>query len=331
MKKSFLLCIITILSLLFLSSISFSVEVKKTYEKTFRIDPGGHITVNGDEGFIKVDSWDKPEVHLKWTKQVWGKNKKQAEELLDQIEIRINHTGNRLYVKIIEPRHNRNFSFWDIFDPDTWSNHNFRSPVVDFELTVPREINLSFSNDEGDVTVNSIIGDVDIEVDEGDIEISDVIFDDIQLFADEGDITGINLKNESGTITMEVDEGEITLDDVVTRRLRLNCDEGDATFNNFSCGSCNISTDEGDIELDILLQKNCRYQINTDEGNVYFYLPDNPDVRFDLETEEGSIRTDFDLKIKKRDDGQRCHDSLRNGSSLIKANTDEGYITVRKR
>ncbi|MBC8183691.1 DUF4097 family beta strand repeat protein [candidate division KSB1 bacterium] len=331
MKKDFLLIALACLLIFNLPSVLFSKEVKKTYKKTFQIDPGGYVTVKGDDGFISVESWDKPGVQLTWTKSVWGKNRKQAEEILEQVEVRINHTGNRLTVKVVEPNHRHNFNFWDLFDPDTWGSRNFRSPVVDFELMVPREINLSFSNDEGDVTVNSIDGDVDIDVDEGDIELRDINFGDINLYADEGDITGTNLKSETGSITIEIDEGETSLKNVETRKLRLNCDEGESRFENFKCSSCNISTDEGDIDLDILLQKNDRYQVYTDEGDVYFYLSKNPDVRFDLETQDGSIRTDFDLSIKKKDDYQQCRDSIGNGSSLIKAYTDEGVINVRKR
>jgi hypothetical protein len=331
MKKTFLLFILTGFIFLSLSSTSFCSEVKKTYKKTYPIDPGGSVTVKGDEGFISVESWDKPEVQITWTKSVWGKNKKQAEQILEAVEVRITHTGNRLHVKVVEPKHSRNISFWDLFDPDTWGGRNFRSPVVDFELIVPREINLNFTNDEGDVTINSIEGDVDIDVDEGDIELRDIKFDDMNLYADEGNITGANLTSETGTITIEIDEGETSLKNVTIRRLRLNCDEGNSSFVNLKCNSCSISSDEGDVDLDILLQEKNRYQIYADEGDVYFYLPRNPDVRFDLETQDGSIRSDFDIRIKKKDDMQQSRDSLGSGSSLIKAYTDEGIISIKKR
>jgi len=174
MTKHFLISAFLVAVLFGAMSTSFSIEVKKTYEKKFPMEAGGQLTVRGDEGFIKVTSWDKPEVHLVWTKRIWIQNGQQAEKLLDLVEVRINQTGNRLNIKVVEPEHYRNFNFWDIFDPDTWGGHNFRSPVVDFELTVPREIDLSLTNDEGDVSVTSIEGDVAIEVDEGDIELSDI-------------------------------------------------------------------------------------------------------------------------------------------------------------
>jgi len=309
---------------------SYSSEIKKVEEKTFKIDPGGYISVKGDEGFIKINSWDKPQVHLVMTKRAWGRSEKEAEQNLKKMEIRINEYDNRLEIELVKPRERKNFSFWDIFDPDTWGEHG-RSPTVDFELTVPREINLNLNNDEGDVTVKSIVGDVEIAVDEGDIEISDIEFNELNLSVDEGDIDGLNLNNPDGRLSIEVDEGGINLEDLKIRRLRIETDEGDILVKDMSCKSCNISTDEGDVELEISLEENDRYRISADEGSVAFYLPNDPDVKLDLETQDGSIRSDFDVRIKKRDDHRRCRDTIGNGNALIEVYTDEGTIYLRKR
>ena len=250
---------------------------------------------------------------------------------MENVEVRMTHTSNILRVKVVEPRENRSFSFSDLFDPDTWSGHNHRSPIVDFELTVPFEINLDFSNDEGDVIVTSIQGDVDIEIDEGDINLNEIQYGELNLYADEGDIVGKNIKNAEGNISIEVDEGDVVIEDVSAKRLDVETDEGEIAFKELSCESCNITTDEGDIELDVILEEDSRYHVYADEGNVYFYLPKNPDVRFNLGTEHCAIRSDFDLKIKKDDDWQQCLDQIGSGASSIKVFTDEGIISVRKR
>ena len=312
-------------------SASFSVEVKKTYEKSFAMPAGGQVTVQGDEGFIKVNSWDRPEVHLIWTKRVWARNNQQAEELLELVEVRINQAENNLQVKVVEPRYHRDFNFWDLFDPDTWGGSRYRSPVVDFALTVPHEINVDLANDEGDVSLKSIEGDVAIDVDEGDIDIADISFNDLDLSADEGHIRGSNLKSERGTIRITIDEGKVDLEEIKTSRLRLEGDESDVTFKNFQCGSCNISADEGEIEIDVLLQEDSRYDLATDEGDILLYLPDQPNVRFNLESQDGGIHAEFALKISKRDEVFQCRDSLGSGSSLIKAFADEGVISIKKR
>jgi len=312
------------------STTSYCDEIKKVEEKTFKITPGGHISVEGDEGFIKVNSWDKSEVHLIMTKRAWGRSKKDAERNLTKIDVRVDQYDNRLDIKLIKPRERKDYSFWDLFDPDTWGEHR-RFPTVDFELTVPKQINLNLGNDEGDVAVKSIIGDVEIHVDEGDIAISEIEFNELKLSIDEGDIDGVDLNNPDGRLTIEIDEGDVLFENVSVRRLRVECDEGDIKIKNLSCNSCNISTDEGDVELDISLDENDRYRVHADEGNVSFYLPDDPDVKFDLEAEDGAIRSDFNVRITKKDDRRICRDTIGNGNVLIEVYTDEGTIYLRRR
>jgi len=312
------------------TSPSFGLDIKKVEKKTFNIEPGGYISVSGDEGFIKVSSWDRHQVRLIMTKRAWGKTKKEAERNLKTIEVSINEYNNRLEIKLVKQENRRNFGFWDLFDPDTWSG-NRRSPKVDFELTVPKEINLNLENDEGDVTVESIVGDLEIAVDEGDIKISDIQFNELSLSVDEGDIDGFNINNPGGRISLEMDEGDLNFENVHARRLRVECDEGDVQIKDLSCNSCSISSDEGDIELDVILDGGDRYRIVADEGTVSFYLPSSPDVKLDLETSDGSIRSDFDIRITKRDDTRRCRDMLGNGAASIEVRTDEGTIYLRRR
>jgi len=307
-----------------------SSEIKKVEKRQFKITPGGYVTVKGDEGFIRVNSWDKPEVKLIMIKRAWGRSKEEAQRNLKKLDIQITEFENRLEIQLLKPNQNRHISFWDLFDPDTWSG-SYRSPTVDFELTVPRQINLNLSSDEGDVTVAAITGDVEIEVDEGDISINEIHFNELSLVTDEGDIEGFNLKNPDGRLSIEVDEGDVNLEDVNVRRLRIECDEGNITINKLASHSCNISIDEGDVELEISLLNNDRYDINSDEGNVSFYLPQTPDARFDLETLDGAIRSDFEVRIIKREDGYRCRTTLGDGKALIKTYTDEGIIYLRQR
>ena len=309
---------------------SYSNEIKKVEEKSFKMTLGGHISVEGDEGFIKISSWDKAEVNLVMTKRAWGRSHEDAEQNLKKIDVEINEYDNQLDIKLVKERDGKNHSFWDLFDRDTWGE-NGRSPRVDFELTVPKEINLKLVNDEGDVIVKSIIGDVEIRVDEGDIEINDVAFNELNLAVDEGDINGIGLKNPDGRLTVEIDEGDVLFENISVRRLKVECDEGDITIKKMSCNSCNIATDEGDVELDVALNENDRYRVSSDEGNISFDLPNNPDVKLDLESQDGGIRSDFNISISKKDDRRVCRDTIGNGNSLIEAYTDEGTIYLKRR
>ena len=327
-KKIFMMVFGGILLNVF-ATIGFSEEIKKIETKTFNLTFGGYISVQGDEGFITVNSWDKPEVKLVMTKRAWGKSKEDAEKNLEKLEIKIEQYENRLDIKLIKPKENQNFSFWDIFDPDTWQD-NRHLPTADFELTVPKQSNLKLINDEGEVTVRSIKGDIEIHVDEGDIQLSDLEFNEMNLSVDEGGVEGTNLMNPDGRLTITVDEGDISLEDVSVRRLRVECDEGNVVVKNLEANSCSIAADEGDIELTLSLHENDHYRLNSDEGNITCYLPQRSDVRLDLETEDGGITSDFDVQIRREGDGRICRDKLGSGAALIEAATDEGTIAIRE-
>lgn len=311
------------------ATIGFPEEIKKVETKTFDMEFGGYVSVQGDEGFITVNSWDKPEVKLVMTKRAWGRTKEGAEKNIEKLEIRIEESNNRLEIKLIKPQSDQNFSFWDIFDPDTWQD-NRRSPTADFELTVPRQINLKLVNDEGNVTVKSITGNVEIDVDEGDIQLSDMEFDEMSLSIDEGDVEATNLVNPDGRLSITVDEGDISIENITVRRFKAESDEGDINVKNLASNSCSISTDEGNVELTLKLEENDRYRLKSDEGNITCYLPRNPDVRLDLETDDGRITSDFDVRIVRKNDGRICHHKLGSGAALIEASTDEGRIAIRE-
>lgn len=313
-----------------LATIGFSEEIKKVETKSFEMAFGGYVSVQGDEGFIDVKSWDKPEVKLVMTKRAWGRTKDEAEKNLEKLEIRIEEFDNRLEIKLIKQRSDQNFSFWDIFDPDTWQENRY-SPTADFELTVPRQINLKLVNDEGPVTVRSIHGNIEIDVDEGDIRLSDLEFDEMSLSVDEGDLEATNLMNPDGRLSIEVDEGNISIEDITVRRFRVESDEGNVVVKNLEASSCSVSIDEGNVELALKLNENDRYRLNSDEGNIACYLPKHPDVRLDLETQDGRISSDFEVRILRREDGQVCQDKLGSGTAFIEASTDEGRIAIRER
>ncbi len=329
MKKQFVLLII--LSTLFFSfSPGICQQIEKDYEEEYDLDFGGEVKVEADEGYIRVESWDQPKVHIFWTKKIWAPTKEEAEKLLEKTEVRISTYKNGIHVQVVEPESLHNFSFWDLLDPDTW-NKNYRSPVVNFELKVPSVVNLDLSADEGDISVKHVEGDLNVEVDEGDVFLTDIKFKKLDICSDEGDVKGVDLHNPNGKIVIEIDEGELRLENVEAGRIDFECDEGDATFKNVRCKYCNLTTDEGDIELDIDLQADDSYRVYSDEGNVIFYIASDTNAWLDLKSSDGRIRSDFPVKVTRHDDREACYDKLGNGEALLKAHTDEGSIYLRKR
>ncbi|OQX88805.1 hypothetical protein B6D60_01055 [candidate division KSB1 bacterium 4484_87] len=318
---------------LLLLPLALLAEEKATQsgQKTFPIETGASIYVSNDEGNIEVNSWDKSEVQIAWEKIAFGKSKEAAEKILKETEIDIFHSVHTLRVKIIEPRREKKFSFWDIFDPDTWANFP-RSPVVHFRLFVPRNADLNLSADEGNISVKNCSGSLTITVDEGKINCENIVGEDIKLVSDEGRITGTNIQAPDGKIFIRTDEGKIHLENAACDRATIKCDEGKIYCSEFYARRATMTTDEGNIEVFLANKDGDSYRFYTDEGNVTLHFPDAFSCKFDLKTQEGRIRDDFGLKISKFDGGQRCRESIgTEPARQITVSVSEGNIYLRKK
>jgi len=312
---------------------SFAYEATQREEKTFRMKSGGHITIIGDEGYIRIKSWDKEEVSLRMTKRAWERSRARAEARLEEIEVEIEHDADHLFIRQVDRDERKGFSFWDIFDPDRW-REGWRDVQVDFDLTVPRRINLKIENDEGEVEIADVQGDLRINVDEGRVNLEKIASDNIRIEVDEGDVTCYQVKEVKdgrGRLYVDSDEGRVRIEGGSFSRLHIYCDEGDVILSQVRSREGNYRTDEGDIEADIDILKNGKYRLMTDEGDIFIILPKDVDVRIHLETEEGYIRTDFPLSIKKWEEGQRAEGTIGKGTARLNAYTDEGDIFLEEK
>jgi len=323
--KNWMLLIVLIL----FSSSLLAVEVESVEKKTYKMRPGGYVTVIGDNGFISVKSWEREEVEVVITKRVWDRSRSRAEARLKDLTVDITQRADRLVIRYLGDRRERGIGFFDLFDADTWDGYH--SPEIDFELMVPREVDLRLENDEGDIEVFGVSGDFSLHVDEGDLIVGDIAFRDFDGVVDEGNVEISDFNAGEGRLSVEADEGEITLKDGIVERLEVSCDEGDIVIQDMEMQNCTISTDEGDLEIDIRLEMDGEYSFDTDEGNIRVWLDDDPDVELKLDTEDGAIRDDFRLSVEEHDDGERVTAVLGRGSARVQAFTDEGDIILRRR
>ncbi len=318
--------------LLIIPTLVFSREkITEKATHTFPMSDNARISVEGNEGNIDVERWDRSEVQLSWTKIAYGRSKEEAEKHLKETEVDYFHASNTLRVKIIKPRRERHFSFWDLFDPDTWSSFN-TNVIVHFRLRVPENVRLELYADEGNISVRNCSGKLTAYTDEGDILCENLTLENIRLDADEGDITCTDLSVSSGTAKIHTDEGDIRLRNFECQRTAFDCDEGDIKCDNFFAKRGTFETDEGEIEITLDDKNFDEHRFYTDEGNVTIYFPKDIECKFDMKTLEGKIWNDFDLEVRKIDGGRQCRGSL---GSLPKAqivvSLSEGNIYLKEK
>jgi hypothetical protein len=306
-------------------------EIAKVEERSFDFTAGGRIQVIGDAGFIRVESWDKNEVYLRYTKRAWDSNRRSAEKRLEDLQVEINDEPGQLSIRQMPGFEEHNFNFFDLFDPDRWG-HSRHASRIEFELKVPRQCHLILESDEGDITVRQIEGEVNVNSDEGNIDLENLSRGEVTAATDAGEIDCRNFQLEDYRLQLSADEGKVRASEITARSIWAETDEGDVVLLRINAGGGKLNCDEGDIELETARFDEGAWSLTTDEGDVELFLPANADTEISLESDKGSIRSDFTLERISHDDNlERRSGRLGEGRARLEIYTDEGNISLRRR
>ena len=159
---------------------------------------------------------------------------------------------------------------------------------VDFELTVPRGMDLSIEGmalevdiegTEGEVEVNTVHGNITLTGGRGSVSLESVN-GEIVVDGAEGDLDvsgvagGVTIRNSSGDIYVEGVGGPVTLQGVTSRDIEAGTVGGALRFEG--------SIMDGGI-----------YTFGTHGGQIWLYLPEAMNARVEAVTLAGSIEVDY--------------------------------------
>ncbi len=306
-----------------------SAEITKEEKKTFSLPPNGLVSLAADLGNVTVSSVDGENIVLSTIKAAWGRDEKETQKRMEDLEVVIEQTGNRLYIqerdRSLEDRRNRVRPF-DFLGGESRKTR----AAVDFTLQIPKTVRLYARTDEGNIDVTGTGGDTDVETDEGDIHLDGMTSNRIHAVADEGNIRIRDLKtNGKGFLSAETDEGNIRLEAVDVQTLELTVDEGEAILRDLLADQMTLSCDEGGILADVQPRPAGKYRIESDEGDVRVTIPGNADMSVYLETGQGHIDSDFPMTALEKGEGQKMEGELGKGGALLKVVAQEGDIVLR--
>ena len=157
-----------VLFILFFISTTAIAFSKTTYTREFRktinFKPNGNVEVKTTNGKIDVTSWDKNEVEVFAEIKVKANSRREAERILDKVEIRIDRSAGRLIIEPEYPKRHSGDSFWD------WVFDSKSKPAVNFTIRVPDETNLNLRSTNGHVAASDIEGEIVLKTTNGGIE-----------------------------------------------------------------------------------------------------------------------------------------------------------------
>ncbi len=258
------------------------------------LDGATGLDIENSGGRISVTTWDRPEIRI------------QADHSRRSvIEIRRRRSG----VISVEAESNLRGGF---------------ASIVDFDLTVPASLNLSFEGWSTDITVEGSSGEIDVETFQGDITIVggrgsvtvETVSGEIRIDGAEGVIEAnsvaedIRVSNSSGEVYVETVGGSIIMEGM------------SATV--VEAGSVG-----GRVSYDGTIVDGGEYFFGSHGGTVTITIPEASNASVSVASIQGNISSDFpgtpDLER-----GARNRFTIGNGGANIEVETFGGRILLRR-
>ncbi len=175
------------------------VEATERLEKTFEVSTPLQLTLDVNVGQVTIREGAAGEVRISVLKRAWGENRSQAEDYLDDFEVRLKQTAQ------------------DSIEIETDLTARLRrlgrTPSADFEITVPRDSELEITTNVGNVQVSGVEGRFDIRSNVGDVTLRDVRFeDDSEIRSDVGNIDLRLPDDVAFTFSAETNVGNIDVE-----------------------------------------------------------------------------------------------------------------------
>ena len=154
--------------LLFYFSFSHASSIRKTFRKSVPFVSNGQIIIDNMNGKIEIDSWNKNEVYIVAEIKVRAPSRRDAEDIMERVEIKIEERGKILEIFSEVPNRRRSRNFLSaFFGRDI-------SISISYRVSVPMISNLDLHTTNGKIDVYDIDGEVDANTSNGSINLEKV-------------------------------------------------------------------------------------------------------------------------------------------------------------
>lgn len=196
---------------------------------------------------------------------------------------------------------------------------------VDFDITVPKWMDVSLSGTYTDITVEGTEGRITAETVQGEIRAT-------------GGAGFVLLKSVQGAVTLSgarghvevgtVNEG-IELSDIVGD-VSAETTNGDISLTGVDASSVDATTVNGDIDYDGTIKENGRYHFGTHNGDVTITMPDRVSATVSVSTFSGDFDSCFPVTLTPGSHKQhRFNFTIGGGSARVEAESFGGDIRLR--
>jgi DUF4097 and DUF4098 domain-containing protein YvlB len=322
---------------LFITSLGSATaeEINKEFHQSFDVKSGDSLRLRHGDGDVRLIPWEKDIIDVKVRhradRDVFGIRLGRKHEF--NVEFR--QTANTVYVT------GKETSSATI----GYQNKNVYEYI--YEIHSPDYIKLDLEGDDGNVEIESWKAEIECRVDDGDINLRNIVGDKTTIWGEDGDV---EIDNLTGEITIKVDDGDVHISGCETMCCRLEAEDGNITLSR-SKGSFNILVDDGDItlqqieadrldiraedgdlDLDLMAVGMFEADIRTDDGDITVDLEKGFSTSFYISADDADyIRIELDDVEDFKEDRFSKSGSVHGGEGRMKIRTADGNITIKEK
>lgn len=153
----------TMVALLLVAAAAVGATLDESYDRTFDVRPGALFALENTNGRITIRSWDQPRVRVIGHKRVESRDSDAARQGMTALRIEASPSAGGLRVTTLYPHKNDGF-----FD---WLAGNHVSMSVEYDVTVPRSMDLNVDNTNGAIDISDVRGALQVSDTNGHIEL----------------------------------------------------------------------------------------------------------------------------------------------------------------
>ena len=264
--------------------------------KRFTVKANPEVQLETFDGSIEVHSWDRDEVEVEIEKRA------MEQALVDDMKITAEQEGNRIIVKVAQPRRSDG--------PGGVQIGVHFSPTARLRVALPRHTQLTASSGDGSLAVEDVRGKISLRSGDGSLRASR-IEGEIVLRTGDG---SIRVDRAEGKLDVETEDGSITIE-AKPSALRVRTTDG----------TIRVEVQPGAVMA-------ADWDVQTADGSVVVTLPDGLNAVIDAETRDGSVRADHVALRDTRDgEGGDSREERRERRRTLKTTLGAGGHTLRVR
>jgi len=317
------------LTLVLFTAFSFVyADIDANLKEIFDVNSGGTLYIDSDFGSIEVASWSKKSVQVEVLRSIDAYTQKEAERILQDLEITFDKRGNDVYVRAE-------------YDRGTfqWKNNRIK---MRFIVSVPKVYNVDLKTAGGSIAVSDLEGRVESHTSGGSLTFGQIngpvngktSGGSIKLNGCVGDAIvktsggSIKIGQVDGNIEARTSGGSVSI--AKAKGSVIATTSGGGINVEEVMGTIDAKTSGGSVTARISAQPQTDCKLSTSGGSVNVHLSEDIKVNIDAKTSGGRVKTDFPVTVQGELSKTKLQAEINGGGPLLYLRTSGGNINLRR-